>query len=412
MKKTKLFMMCLVALSMLFVGCKTDEPVVDADAIVEDGFYIKGDASGAATLISIGKMENGINENGQAVTAGLYEKYVALEAGSTFSIVKKAGTIETSYGVDVVKDSITSGADYNISGANVIFGTYKENGTAFSVTKSQLYQVVIYEPTMAVAIIPVKWQTNGLGTPDSLGLVGSFNKTTMTYKLMDVTADLGNFKIKSYNGWKFCMNPEETVAANKVNINCNFGATKTGDTTNPFLFDGTENKLLQGGPDIAIAFADRGKYTVELTWTLGEDNSHTLKFTKTGSLAIVDPATFVYSLIGNAFNNASGAPAAWDYDLDLVYDAASSTVTNASTKAGTYVFKVTGTNLLADGGFKIRKDHDWATAYGYVAANIKGDTSNFIDDGGNIKVVANATYTSIEFKLTWPENTWELTFNK
>lgn len=417
MKKLNYLLMCLFALSLTFVSCDPkDENGPDVDEIVEDGFYIKGDATGAATLIPSGKMQNGINENGQVVTTGLYEKYVALEAGSTFSIVKKAGTVETIFGEDMVNDSTTTGDDYNISGAKIQFGTYKENGTAFSVTKSDLYQVVIYEATKTIAIIPVKWQTNGLGTPDSLGLVGTFNKTTMTYKLTNVTADLGNFKLKSYNGWKFNMTPKETVEANKVKVNCNFGATKTGDTVNPFMFDGTPNKLLQGGPDVAIAFADRGKYTVELIWTLGEDNSHTIKFTKTGSLAVVDPATFVYSLIGNAFNNASGVPAAWDYDLDLVYDANASTITDQASKAGIHVYKATNVTLIVDGAFKIRKDHDWATSYGYVASSIKGDTSNFIsangNDGGDIKVVAAATYTSIMFKLTWPANTWELEFVK
>lgn len=412
MKTLKLFSMCVLALSMAFTSCKTETPI-DVNTIVEDGYYIKGDASGAATLIKAGKMQSGLNENASNVqTAGLFEKYVALEAGSTFTIIKKAGTVETVIGKDMVKDSTTTGDDYNISGAKVQFGTYKENGTVFSVTKSDLYQVVIYEATKAIAIIPVKWQTNGLGTPDSLGLVGSFNKTTMTYKLTNVVADLGNFKIKSYNGWKFDMTPKETVAANKVKVNCNFGATKTGTVADPFKFDGTANNVLQGGPDIAIAFADRGKYTVEVIWTLGEGNSHVIKFTKTADLPIVNPATFIYSLIGNAFNNGSGVPAAWDYDLDLVYDAALSNVTDQTTKAGTYVFKASNVNMLAGGEFKIRKDHDWATNFGYVAANIKGDAANIVDNGGNMKVVAAATYASIQFKVTWPANTWEITFTK
>ena len=68
--------------------------------------------------------------------------------------------------------------------------------------------------------------------------------------------------------------------------------------------------------------------------------------------------------------------------------------------------------MLAGGEFKIRKDHDWATNFGYVAANIKGDAANIVDNGGNMKVVAAATYTSIQFKVTWPANTWEITFTK
>jgi len=413
MKTLKLFSMCVIALSMAFTSCTPTAPI-DVNTIVEDGFYIKGDASGAATLIKAGKMQNGYNENASNVqTAGLYEKYVALETGKTFTIVKKAGTIETTYGIDVIKDSTTTGADYNISGANVKFGTYKENGTAFSVAKTQLYQVVVYEATKTVAIIPVKWQTNGLGTPDSLGLVGAYNNTTMTYRLTNVVADLGTFKIKSYNGWKFDMTPKETVAANKVKVNCNFGATKTGTVADPFKFDGTANNVMQGGPDIAIAFANRGKYTIDVIWTLGDGNSHVIKFTKTAELPIVDPSTFVYSMIGNAFNLPGGGPDAnWTYDNDLVYNAALSNVTDQTSKFGTYAFKATNVSVLAGGDFKIRKDHDWATAYGYTAANIKGDATNFVDDGGNIKVVAAATYSTVVFKLTWPAATWDITFTK
>jgi hypothetical protein len=410
MKTLKLFSLCALALITAFSSCKENDPI-DLDDIIEDGFYIMGDASGADKLSKAGMMQSGINENGQAPKAGLYEKYIALEAGATFSIVKKVGTVETIIGSDVISEITTDGTDYSINGAKVQFGTYKEDGTAFSVPVSQLYQVVVYEETNAVAIIPVKWQTNGLGTPDSLGLVGTFNKTTMTYKLENVTVDLGNFKIKSYNGWKFNMTPNETEPTDKVFVNCNFGATKTGDVADEFKFDGTNNNVLPGGPDIAIAFANRGKYTVELIWTLSEGWSHVLKFTKTGDLAVVDPSTFVYSLIGSAFNNASGTQAAWDYDLDLVYSAASSTITDQNTKAGTHVFKVSNVTLIADGEFKVRKDHDWATSYGYNADNIKGDVANFVDNGGNIKVVAGKTYSSIEFKLTWPANTWEIHFN-
>jgi len=103
-----------------------------------------GTAAGITSLTSIGMMQSGLNENASNVqTAGLFEKYVALEAGSTFTITKKAGSVETTYGIDVVKDSTTTGADNSINGAKVKFGTYKENGTAFSVPISQLYQVVI-----------------------------------------------------------------------------------------------------------------------------------------------------------------------------------------------------------------------------------------------------------------------------
>ena len=412
MKTLKLFSMCVIALSMAFTSCKTADPI-DVNAIVEDGFYIKGDASGAATLIKAGKMQNGYNENASNVqTAGLYEKYVALETGKTFTIVKKTGTVETTYGIDVVKDSTTTGADNNISGAKVKFGTYKENGTAFSVTKSQLYQVVVYEANKTVAIIPVKWQTNNLGTPDTLSLVGAYNNTTMTYRLTNVTVDLGNFKIKSYNGWKFDMTPKETVAANKVKVNCNFGATKTGTVTDPFKYDGTANNVMQGGPDIDITFANRGKYTIDVIWTLGDGNSHIIKFTKTAELPILDPKTFVVGLSGDAFATNTTPPGVWGDPAGATlaaYTASESTVSDQTTKAGTYTYTITNLKVDAGKDFKVRVNGGWV---GYSADIIKGDAANFVDDGGNIKVVAATTYATVKFKVIWPANTVQVTFTK
>jgi len=130
-----------------------------------------------------------------------------------------------------------------------------------------------------------------------------------------------------------------------------------------------------------------------------------LKFTKTSDIPIIDPST-LFQFNWNAFNNTSGVPANWDYDLDMAYNAALSTVTDQTTKFGTYAFKATNVSLLAGGDFKIRKGHDWAVNFGYVAANIKGDIANFVDDGGNIKVVAAATYSTVVFKYTQPTATW------
>lgn len=401
-KNIRKFMLLWAALAagLTFTACGDDDNG-DGAEMVDDGWYIMGEATALSEIKAEGRMVSGLNENAEnAPQTGLYEKYIALEAGKTFSIVKVAGTTHTTIGADAVDTMTATGENWSISGGAIVqFGTYKDGGTTFTVPESRLYQVAIYEATKAIAIIPVRWETNGLGDPYEL-TQSAFSKTSMTFSLENVTAELGGFKIKSYNGWKFNMTPDlsETEA---VKVNCNFGPPANG-----FKFDGSENAVLPGGVDIAIDLTTRGIYTVTLTWTLGAGWSHTLKMTKTDDLTPIDPAATVFSLIGDAFNNGDGTPASWDYDLDFTYDAASSTATVSK-------YTLSNVSLIAGKGFKVRKSHDWGINYGYEAAKILGDAANFEDDGGNIKVLAAKTYSTVVFSYDWANNTnWSLTFTE
>ncbi|MDR1343279.1 MAG: hypothetical protein LBK18_08525 [Prevotellaceae bacterium] len=404
-KTLKFLPIWAMALAIGFAGCNNDDDEApNVDEVIEDGYYIVGEASALSALDAKGRMVNGINEKDQVQDfAGLYEKYIALEAGKTFSIIKKAGSTETTFGATTTVDSV-KGDDYHIGTSEnpvlVQTGGLAAGGAALQVPASGLYQVVVYEAATPakVLIIPIEWQLNGIGAADGAYKLtpSAFSKTDMTFSLANVTAEMGNFKIKNHDGWKVTVTPDAVL------VNSNFGLVKDGT----FKFDGSENSLLPGGADIPITLSDRGIYTVTLTWTLGNNWSHSLKFSKTGDLVAIDPATLVYSLIGNAFNNAEGTPAGWDYDLDLAYDAATSTATLSNYKAANVA-------LIGDGAFKVRKDHDWAVGYGYDADKIKGDAANFEsangENGGDIKVKTSKTYSSIVFSYDWSKNDWSLT---
>ena len=103
MKKVNYLMMCLLALSFSFVSCDPEEDP-NVDEIVEDGFYVIGEATGIANLQATGAakttMAVGFNEVLQEAAssaeekisaacqrAGMYEKYIYLEGGKTFSLV-------------------------------------------------------------------------------------------------------------------------------------------------------------------------------------------------------------------------------------------------------------------------------------------------------------------------------------
>jgi hypothetical protein len=402
-KTLKFMPIWAMALAIGFASCNSDDDdPINVDEVIEDGYYIVGEATALSTLDLKGRMVNGINENNGADQtpdfAGLYEKYIALEADKPFSIIKKAGSAEATFGATTTVTE-ENGADYHIGTAenpvSVQTGDLTANGATLKVPTSGLYQVVVYDDATSakILIIPVEWQLNGISTQggDYKLTPGTFSKTSMTYSLTNVTTDMGNFKIKNHDGWKVGVVPDA------VWVNSNFGLTKDGT----FKFDGSDNAVLPGGSDIPVTLADRGIYTVTLTWTLGNNWSHTLKFSKTGDLEAIDPATFVYSLIGSAFKNADGTTASWDYDADLAYDASTSTASLSN-------YQIAKITLIGGGEFKVRKDHDWAVGYGYEADKIKGDVANFEENGGNIKVKTSKVYNVI-FSYDWNKTDWSLT---
>ena len=87
--------MCLFALSLTFVSCDPKDDGPDVDEIVEDGFYVVGEATSSVKLVNTGIMSAGKNEVDQSAREGMYEKYNALEGGKPFHLLLKKGTVET-----------------------------------------------------------------------------------------------------------------------------------------------------------------------------------------------------------------------------------------------------------------------------------------------------------------------------
>jgi len=86
-----------------------------------------------------------------------------------------------------------------------------------------------------------------------------------------------------------------------------------------------------------------------------------------------------------------------DYDMDEIADG---------------VFYINGVSLTADSEFKIRKDHDWTTAYGTAAGAAVALDAAFAattDNGGNIKLGSEA---KVDITLNTNENTILLATHK
>jgi len=117
-----------------------------------------------------------------------------------------------------------------------------------------------------------------------------------------------------------------------------------------------------------------------------------------------DPATMVISLIGNAFYASDGVtPANWDYDIDLTFVGTTNNISS---------YRINNLELLTNGEFKIRRDHQWNESAGYSDITITGDPTNFTEIGANqnIKVLAGNKY-EITFLINWAANTRTLALN-
>lgn len=366
------------------------------NSIYEEGFYITGNASSYSTIDIIGQFKSTpLEQMNNQYREGLVEKYVALESGKTFTITEVVGANINVYGPGNDFATVTQNGAYDELSGTLQKGKYSQ-GSTFSVPTSGLYHVVIDKQTTSIAIMPVsKWAIIGSATPlgwadNDMTKKGSFSKDTLVYEINNITLLKGEFKFRHSGAWK------QTIVTNPlVKVNTNLSGTSM--TT-----------LVPGGVNIPFLTTNSGIYSVNATW--GKNTGMKFLMKKTGNVTLPNPSTFLYSLIGNAFNNASGLPAFWDYDLDLNFSHSSGV--DLTTYSGIYTYKANNVKLLAGGEFKVRKNHLWDPSYGYVGTNIRGDVTNFLDYNGNIKVIKTTTYSSVEFEMTYPQETWKLTLTK
>ena len=164
MKKLSSFLCGLAVVGMMFTSCDGGTTGGGTVTIVEDGFYVVGEASAIASLEAEGAevaiMANGTNENASnAAREGMYEKYIALEGGKPFQLVLKEGATETVYGAELAEVALSGNEQPNIT---VQRGKMVEN-TTMQVKESGLYHIVLdlnldgsLEDKL-ILVAPVEW---------------------------------------------------------------------------------------------------------------------------------------------------------------------------------------------------------------------------------------------------------------
>jgi hypothetical protein len=308
MKSVKFLFLGLITLSIALAGCNDDAPPRVSN--VEDGFYVVGEATAVADLFAenagLALMAAGKNEaDNHAVRTGMYEKYVALDGGTPFSLMLKAGNRETQYGAILTKVNLAGEEGESVNDQPVIEiykGTLTEN-ESLQVAESGLYHVIVDVSLETVIIAPVEWGIRG--AMNNWGFTAlskpEFNKTAMSFSSTNVIVTMSNdFKFAYGSGWKI-----ELDDAGAVKANTNVGNDGGNDG------DALTAKLTSGGKNIGIA---RGMYTIALNWTLAKGDikdGYSATITRTGTPEMVYPATLY--MIGEEFGN-------WNWGSDEVVE--------------------------------------------------------------------------------------------
>lgn len=410
--------MSALALAFTFNSCdQSGKGGVDLDNVTEDGFYVAGPATGATALAADYMMAAGLNEAADVSKgedpnrSGMFEKYVALEAGKEFYLVLYTNGEETKYGANLETFDVSEKGE-NPRNVEVKRGLLEEGTDAPSMTvaESGLYHIILdlneggdLAFGKQIVVAPVIWGERGI--TDSAHWSwnamtrGDFNQTTMTWTATDLMmkAD-GYFKFAYSGAWKLDLDDAGKV---KANTNLGIDAADKGELA--------DNALVPNGKDIKLA---RGYYTVTLTWTLkggAIKNGYSATIVKTGEVAAPDYSACQVELVGSGVTEQTGTTpdTAWSWGNCL-----RASNDGKPAKDGD-VYTWTWSNVqLSAGGWKVRSLN--GAESGGQNINLGAEVIDFDNSAavssqsGDIKLVAAGTY-NIALVIDADANTTKLT---
>ena len=372
-------------------SCKDDDedPTPTNNAIVEDGFYIQGDATAYADFDIKATLSPTKNEVLQEERSSLMEIYVAVKGTGGFNIVQVNGSERTTWGPSSEFALTPSrNEEPNEDGMDIIQrGAIEATDAKFTVAEDGLYHVIIDTELGVGAILPAKWGVIGQATPT--GWSGStaldaptFDFNTMTFKKENVEMSNGEWKFRYSNGWKVQLDTTLDLGDGKKGVyaNCNYGGSVDA------LEEGGSNFMNEKG----------GIFTGELTWTAGA--GHTAMLTRTGDIPARDYSAVSVGLIGDGVVDGD-----WNGEK------------YASTPAkdgDVYTWNFNGVELNNTGGFKIRTAGTWDDINEGYSDIIGGpDAGEIQESGGNMQAVNGGTF-DIEFVIDAAAETKSISITK
>ena len=393
MKKFGFIVMSLAVAALAFTSCKGGNQQQDLDNVVEDGFYCVGAATAVESIEAAGLsralLGAGFNEVKKEKRAGMYEKYVALEADKEFSLVlHKAGKSDEVYGAELEeKKAETDNAEIEVK---MYWGQLVPN-KAMKVTKSGLYHIILDLDELGdlsatggkqIAITPVEWGIRGgflsanWDVTRKADKVSEFNKEKMTATFENMkVASTSEFKFVSQDCWKIQLDMSGNVKAE----------TSVGQAN---------GELTTFGEEINIPI-ERGIWNVTLTWELkggAVGKSLSYKAEKVGDVALIDYSNCEMELVGAAVADQPGASPCGNWSWGNVFP-----MGKPAKNGDVYTWTVNKVHMLAD-EFKIRTP-DFA-AQGDIAAFDNGDNQKIETEGDyKISFILNADNGKKEVKV-------------
>ncbi|MBP5477036.1 MAG: hypothetical protein J6Y00_05055 [Paludibacteraceae bacterium] len=388
MKKLCFYASVLATMALSFSSCNDNKgggsDVIDPTNQVSDGMYVIGDAVGVTDMKDAADllMAAGVNEKlmdvekkswTDAHRAGMYEKYLYLEANKDFTLTLLDGEKTTNFGGNLERADLT----FDAGSAEGYWCALMED-KSMQVPETGFYHVVLdldldkgLEAAGGAQIIvaPVSWgisgDCNGWGMT-----VGEKEGNTWTWN--DVEFHAGQtFKFKDEHGWKIWLDGE----TQQISAHTNLGAN-----------------LQNGGDNITVE--EGGLYKIVLTYKMAKGDiaaSYSYIMERTGDAAELNPADFVVGISGSmqGWSTPEGTSLA-------KYNADESNVADAKTKAGVYVYNITGLTFPENSTFKFRMDGDWL---GFGAVEIVGVNATEAESDQNFTGVVG-TY-NIKITIEW-----------
>ena len=368
MKKLSSFLCGLAVLGMMFTSCNPDDPQPPIENIVEDGFYVVGEAAAIASLEAEGAaaaiMANGTNENAaNAAREGMYEKYIALEGGKPFQLVLKEGAVETVYGAELAEVALSGNDQPEIT---VQRGKMVE-GTTMQVPADGLYHIVLdlnkdgkldLTGKEQIIVVPVDWAVTVSNNDVQATNVEVKSATEIVWSWDAVEIKPSDwFKFKDFvTGWKIQLDDAGAVKAH----------TNMGTDENGKLINGTGN---------LPAVEKYGKYAITLTYKLAKGqvgNSYEYTINLVEELVPEYPETMY--MIGAEFGN-------WDWASEGI-------VSLAPVHSHEGMFWCTR-QITAGQGFKFCSVKEWNGDFATLG------NSEVTVEGGNLVVAENGLYTVV-----------------
>jgi hypothetical protein len=302
MKKFGIFMCSLALAGMMFTSCEGKQNGggnIDINNLVEDGFYAVGDACPIKSVNDkdavLAQMSQGINEVlmdqkklpwEESKRAGMWEKYIYLEADKDFELILKEGANATIYGADLTKQElVTDGSPLEGYKGSLIIGKkmkVQETGLYHIVLDLNMDGALDLTGKEQIIVAPVTWGVsgamNGWGMTEGTMEFKSAKEIVWTWKDCDMAAG-GKFKFKDVkSAWKIVLDDAGAVKAHtNLGVDCQ-----------------------NGGADIAVEKG--GLYDITLTYNLAKGviaNSYKYEVVLTKESTL--PTTM--NMIGEEFGN-------------------------------------------------------------------------------------------------------------